>query len=370
MKFIDFFSGAGMFRKGMEDAGHECIGYVEIQKQARETYETNYDTTKEWTFHDVAQLKAEDIPNADIWCFGFPCKNMSTANVTTRTGLKGEQSGLFLIMCDLLNKMKRKPQILFIENVQGFSTINGGSDFLEALVRLHKLGYDIKYEISSAMQYDVPQNRIRTYLICKLNNYIKINEGIEIPNKKTIHINKLNIYDLYNYISKENNKFKIKYGVNGEIRNGVCTVLKEKRENDYNLTYLLKDILEQEVEDKYYLTEEQLIKVKKMKGAKQKTLKDGRIWKEGAVPFPDSIDKNARCITPSDGSLNRSTHIIFDGKGYRKLTIRERARLQGLPDDFTFPVSNSQASLQLGNGVVVKVIKEIANKEINLNISK
>ena len=364
MKFIDFFSGAGMFRKGMELAGHECIGYVEINKQARETYEANYNAKDEWTEWDVTKVKAESIPQSDIWCFGFPCKNMSTANAVTRTGLDGEQSGLFLTMCTLLNDIKEKPKYLFIENVQGFTTINGGLDFLKALCELNKLGYDIKYEVSSAMKYNVPQNRIRTYLICKLSENNDIKDGLNIPDKKTINIDGLSIFALYDYIKENNKKIKIQYGVEGIIHSGICEINKLKDNKEYELSIILKDILEENVDDKYYLNEEQLTKIKKMKGAKEKTLSDGRIWKEGAVPFPDSIDKNARCITPSDGSLNRSTHVIFDGKGYRKLTIRERARLQGLTDDFIFTVSDSQASLQLGNGVVVEAIKKIAELKI------
>jgi DNA-cytosine methyltransferase len=368
MKFIDFFSGAGMFRKGMEQAGHECIGYVEIDKQARETYEANYDTKDEWVKFDVTQIDANEIPESDIWCFGFPCKNMSTANAVTRTGLDGEQSGLFLTMCNLLDNINIKPKYLFIENVQGFTTINGGLDFLKALCTLSNLSYNICYEISSAMKYDVPQNRIRTYMVCELNNtYKKIYGGVEIPNKSNFYVDGIDIFKLYDYINNEGKKIKLNYGFSGEVENGICTVNNRQKEK-YKLFTLLKDILESNVNEKYYLTDEQLEKVKYMKGAKERILPDGRIWKEGAVPFPDSIDKNARCVTPSDGSLNRSTHVIYDGKGYRKLTIRERARLQGLSEDFVFPVSESKASLQLGNGVVVKAITEIAKREINNNI--
>lgn len=364
MKFIDFFSGAGMFRKGMELAEHQCIGFVEIDNAARKTYMSNYNTNGEWTDYDVNDVNVKDIPKSDIWCFGFPCKNMSTANAVTRFGLDGDQSGLFLTMCDLLRNIKEKPKYLFIENVQGFTTINGGLDFLKALCELYQLGYDIKYEVSSAMKYGIPQNRIRTYLICKLSGFNNALENKNIPNKTNINIDGMNIIKLLNYIKQNDKKPKIYYGVYGQIKNGICTILEDKGCKKYILTTALKDLLEENVDKKYYLSEEQIVKIKKMKGSKEKLLKDGRIWKEGSVPFPDSIDKNARCVTPSDGSLNRSTHVIFDGKGYRKLTIRERARLMGLGDNFIFLVSDSKASLQLGNGVVVPVIKEIAQREI------
>lgn len=192
----------------------------------------------------------------------------------------------------------------------------------------------------------------------------KVNvKGAEVPTKKTFSIDKLDILELQKELDANPRTVKIVYGVEGEIKNGICNILRTEKKK-IKPAILLKDILEKTVDKKYYLNEEQLAKVKHMKSAKVKTLKNGRIWKEGAVPFPDSIDKPARCVTPSDGSINRSTHVIFDGTGHRKLTIRERARLQCLPDTFKFPVSDSQASLQLGNGVVVKVISEIAKREI------
>jgi DNA (cytosine-5)-methyltransferase 1 len=363
LKFIDFFSGAGMFRKGMELAGHNCIGYVEWDKHARNTYETNFNTENEWTEWDVTKVNADDIPQAEIWTFGFPCKNFSTANAVSRYGLRGEQSGLFMNMIGLLHEVEDKPQYLFIENVKGFTTLNGGSDFLYALTLIHKLNYDIKYEISSAIEYDVPQNRIRTYLVCKLNDNQVNQDGSTIQSNKNVDINGINVYELNDLVQQQSKKIKISWGKKGSISNGICTV-DSYEPYPINLSKHLSNYLEVEIDNKQYLSEEQIEKIQYMKGSKEKQLPDGRIWKEGAVPFPDSIDRYARCVTPSDGSLNRSTHVIKDGKGYRKLTTRERARLQHLDDSFVFPVSDSQASLQLGNGVCVKVIKEIAERWI------
>lgn len=347
---------------GMERAGHNCVGYVEINKYARETYKANFNTENEWFKDDIMIVNPDEIPKADIWCAGFPCKNLSVANVTTRYGLNGKDSGLFWQLCYLLKNVENKPKYLFIENVQGFTTIREGMDFLKALIELHSIGYDIKYEVSSAIKYNVPQNRIRTYLICILNSSQENQSGKDIPSTKIIDMNNINILDLYNYITENNAKVKLKWGEEGFVSNWVCNISLEK--GNYQTDLTLADILEDEVEDKYYLTEEQLEKIRYMKASKEKILSDGRIWKEGAVPFPDRIDKYARCITPSDNSLNRSTHIIQDEKGFRRLTIRERARLQCLPDTFIFPVSDSQASLQIGNGVVVKVIESIARREI------
>ena len=85
MTFLDLCSGIGGFRLGLETAGHKCIGYCEYDKFARASYEAMYDTEGEWKAHDVTKLKPGDVPYADIWCFGFPCQDISVA---------GKQRGL------------------------------------------------------------------------------------------------------------------------------------------------------------------------------------------------------------------------------------------------------------------------------------
>lgn len=72
MKFLDICSGIGGFRLGFERAGHECVGFIEIDKYARKSYGAMYDTKNEWTAYDVTKVSSEEIPYADCWCFGFP----------------------------------------------------------------------------------------------------------------------------------------------------------------------------------------------------------------------------------------------------------------------------------------------------------
>ena len=79
LTFLDLCSGIGGFRLGLESAGHRCIGYCEYDRFARASYEAMYDTEGEWKADDVTKLKSEDVPYADIWCFGFPCQDISVA---------------------------------------------------------------------------------------------------------------------------------------------------------------------------------------------------------------------------------------------------------------------------------------------------
>jgi hypothetical protein len=93
LTFLDLCSGIGGFRLGLESAGHRCIGYCEYDRFARASYEAMYDTEGEWKADDVTKLKSEDVPYADIWCFGFPCQDISVAG--KQRGLVGERSGIY-----------------------------------------------------------------------------------------------------------------------------------------------------------------------------------------------------------------------------------------------------------------------------------
>ena len=87
MEFLDLFSGIGGFRSALEKAGHTCVGYVEIDKFARKSYQAIYEPKGEYTEYDIKQIKAEQLPKADIWCFGFPCFIGETL-IATNKGLK------------------------------------------------------------------------------------------------------------------------------------------------------------------------------------------------------------------------------------------------------------------------------------------
>lgn len=126
MTFLDLCSGIGGFRLGLETAGHKCIGYCEYDKFARASYEAMYDTEGEWKAHDVTKLKPEDVPYADIWCFGFPCQDISVAG--KQRGLVGKRSGIYYNIIDLLKGKEEsaKPSYLLVENVKNLLSINAG----------------------------------------------------------------------------------------------------------------------------------------------------------------------------------------------------------------------------------------------------
>lgn len=100
MLFIDFFSGIGGFRLGMELAGHRCIGHCEKDKYAEKSYRAMHDVKEEeWFAEDITKVRAEELPRADVWCFGFPCQDISIGG--NKEGFNGSRSSLFFAVTSI-----------------------------------------------------------------------------------------------------------------------------------------------------------------------------------------------------------------------------------------------------------------------------
>ena len=138
MRFIDLFAGIGGFRMGMEMAGHECGGYIEIDKYARQSYEAIHDTKGEWTAHDIRTVDPRELPEADCYTAGFPCQSFSVAG--RRGGFTDTRGTLFFEIMRLAKA--RKPEYLFLENVKGLLSCDGGKTFATIISTLAELGYN------------------------------------------------------------------------------------------------------------------------------------------------------------------------------------------------------------------------------------
>ncbi len=166
MKFVDFFAGIGGIRLGLEQAGHECVGFCEFDKYARTAYKAMYDTEGEWENHDVRTVRPYDVPNADLWCFGFPCQDISVAG--KQKGLQeGERSGLFYEIMRLLagRKKEDRPRWLLVENVKNLLSIGNGFDFARLLIEVGGYGYSIQWSLLNSKDFGVPQNRERVFIV-------------------------------------------------------------------------------------------------------------------------------------------------------------------------------------------------------------
>lgn len=150
---------------GMELAGHECAGYIELDKFARKSYEAIFNTEGEYTAHDITTVRADELPKCECWCFGFPCQDISVAGKLR--GLKGDRSGLFFTVTKLIKELKEedRPDYLFIENVKNLLRIDKGFGFLQILAELDTCGYDVEWQVINSKYYGVPQNRERVFII-------------------------------------------------------------------------------------------------------------------------------------------------------------------------------------------------------------
>lgn len=166
MTFLDLFAGVGGFRRGMELAGHKCIGFCEWDKFARMSYISMHCITEdqrkylatldmknrqkeilkdeylngEWCSTDIRSVNAGNIPKADCWCFGAPCQDFSLAG--ERKGLDGDRSSLIREVFRILDELEEedKPEWLIYENVKGMLSSNRGFDYLSILCELDRGG--------------------------------------------------------------------------------------------------------------------------------------------------------------------------------------------------------------------------------------
>lgn len=168
LKFIDFFSGIGGFRLGMEMAGHECVGHCEIDKFADKSYRAMHDVKEsEWYANDIRGVSPGDLPDAECYCGGFPCQAFSIAG--KRGGFEDTRGTLFFEVMRLA--AVRKPKYIFMENVAGLLSHDGGKTFGTILNTLGQLGYWYEYQVLNSKDFGVPQNRERVFIIGHLGGF-------------------------------------------------------------------------------------------------------------------------------------------------------------------------------------------------------
>ena len=192
MTFIDFFSGVGGFTRGMELAGHKCVGHCEIDDCAEASYRAMHTITEEqrsflttmpmqqrrseilkgeylngeWYADDIRRIGASDPPDADCYCFGFPCQSFSIAG--NRRGFEDTRGTLFFEVMRIAKE--RQPKILFAENVTGLLNHEGGATFSTIINTMADLGYSVEWQVLNSRYFGVPQNRERVFIIGHLGN--------------------------------------------------------------------------------------------------------------------------------------------------------------------------------------------------------
>ena len=164
MKFLDLFAGIGGFRLGMESAGHECVGFCEIDKFARASYKAIHNTEGEIELHDATGITKKEIKaigQVDVICAGFPCQPFSAAGA--RRGFEDTNGTLFFEIARFASVLK--PKYLFLENVKGLISHDKGYTFETIIGSLDELGYDVEWQVLNSKDFGVPQNRERVFII-------------------------------------------------------------------------------------------------------------------------------------------------------------------------------------------------------------
>lgn len=160
-KVSSFFAGIGGFDLGLERSGMNVVFQCEINKFCQSVLNKNWPNIPLYT--DITNLKANEIPDSNVWCGGFPCQDVSSANQGKRKGLEGARSGLFYTYAKLIEE--RKPEWLIIENVPGLLNSHNGQDFRIVIDTLVELGYGISWRVLDAKYFGTPQRRRRVYII-------------------------------------------------------------------------------------------------------------------------------------------------------------------------------------------------------------
>lgn len=425
MKFIDFFAGIGGFRRGMELAGHECVGFCEFDKFATASYISMHLLTEEqrktledipikkrqkeilkeeyrngeWYANDIRRVYAGDIPKADCWCFGFPCQDISVAG--KQAGFQGNRSSLFFRVMYLVGQLKEenKPTYLFIENVKNLLSVNGGWDFARLLIEMEQWGYDAEWQVLNSKDFGVPQNRERCFVIGHLRGR---------STAKVFPVERADREDSIQIIGHRDG-----YSRNTQVfaQDGITEALSTCQGGGREHHVALPCFIDLCHEGSKMTEQARCLKARYYKGASNHAGQDsgiaipvltpdrtekrqnGRRFKEDGEPMFTLTGQDRHGIAIEveeatkrlDTSCNQgifvkaSDELIVYAVWYekyqcyiaiRKLAPKECFRLQGWSDDYfekaQFVNSDSQLYKQAGNGVTVTVVEAMARK-MNVN---
>lgn len=333
---------------------------------------------------DIQQVNKNLIPNHTLLVGGFPCQDYSVArSLSGEKGIHGKKGVLFWSIADILET--KKPPFVLLENVDRLlksPAIQRGRDFGIMLRTFDDKGYNVEWRVINAADYGGKQRRRRVFIFAwrkdtDYNLTLQKSNGNHIVLKKGLFAKKFKVKSFENInntilITKKvykdtvemTNTFSMRFENSGCMINGEVTTLKV----DSLLidAIPLRNVLQTNVDQKYYITKEQDLKFKYLKGGKKIPRKkpDGTsyTYSEGSMSYPESLDLPSRTMLTSESSMNRSTHVVtdLDTKKKRLLTPVEAERLQGFPDNWTNTgMSEKQRYFMMGNALVTDVIKRV-----------
>ena len=384
----ELFAGVGGFRLGLDrlNSGWQTTWFSQWEPGAKtqwahDCYVQHYgdspDVNGEYhTGEDIGTMVKENIPDHTLLVGGFPCQDYSVAHtLSSSKGIEGKKGVLWWQIRDTI--IAKKAPFCIFENVDRLlksPASQRGRDFGIILACLNDLGYAVEWRVINAATYGAAQRRRRTFIFAYKNDTVYYSNmkdvcELEIINTEgffakafpIVPVEATRTCDLPNDIIDVSDSFKFDFGNAGYMKDGVIytasvTEIEEK-------PVVLGSILQSNVDESFYITTEKMSKWTYMKGAKKIPRKsaDGHeyVFSEGPIAFPDPWDRPGRTMLTSEGTLNRSTHIVSDpGTGrLRILTPIEAERLQGFDDDWTNSgMPQRMRFFCMGNALVVPMI--------------
>jgi len=335
---------------------------------------------------DIFEVNKNEIPDHTLLVGGFPCQDYSVASTLAKSkGIEGKKGVLWWAIEETLSV--KHPPFVLLENVDRLlisPAPQRGRDFGIILRSFYDNGYDVEWRVINAGDYGLQQKRRRTYIFAyhKSTKYYQKMHKVEkrdVIFQEGMFIKQFPVKDGYKAMMESNvsgykdlvevsNNYKTQFYNAGIMKAG--DIYSVKVEADFDLVFPLRKLREtEEVEKKYFLTDEQIKKFEYLKGGKRiprvKPNGEPYTYSEGAMAFPDNLDVPARTMLTSETGISRMSHVIedFKTKRLRTLTPVEAERIDGFPDNWTNTgMTDKKRFFMMGNALVVGIIERIGNE--------
>lgn len=383
----ELFAGVGGFRVGLERADKDWATVWANQwepsrtrQDAFDCYCAHFGRKDIYVNQDIGDVDKMTIPDHTLLVGGFPCQDYSVAR-TGAKGMEGKKGVLWWQINEVL--LTKRPPFVLLENVDRLlksPASQRGRDFGVMLACFWQAGYNVEWRVVNAADYGFVQRRRRVFIFAYRNdtNYAQSTQeksARELLDEQGFFAKTFPILSGQSISTIEftegdlveiSNKFQFPFETAGILVDRKVYTLKATP--NYEGPYiLLKDIMDHDVDEKYYLGDN-LEKWKYLKGAKkiERTSKTGHTYtfSEGPIAFPDPVDRPARTMLTSEGTTNRSTHVVKDldtGK-LRLLTPNETNKIQGFPEHWTDTgMSERFQYFCMGNALVTGCVERMGH---------
>lgn len=399
LRVIELFAGVGGFRLGLEKANKEMFDVVwanqwepsRKSQDAFECYVRNFNNG-EHSNVDIATVEGDFFAEIepDLLVGGFPCQDYSVAR--TKSGEKGIQGKKGVLFWEIQRVLENAiPKYVLLENVDRLlktPASQRGRDFAIMLKSFDDLGYDVEWRVINAAEYGFAQRRRRIFIFAyrRSLNFSKQQRALteqDVVFKKGFFAKPFPVEEkpfkarvnegmLLEDIVEISDTFSFEFHSAGVMRDGkifTSHVVPLERK-----PITLGEILQEKVDEKYYLTPEQEKKFEYLRGAKreERVAKNGHkyMYTEGGMSPVDNLDMPGRTMLTSEGSTNRSTHIVEVNGKKRILTPVECERLNGFPDNWTEGMTDRMRYFCMGNALVVGLIEIMGRRIVEIEKSE